>query len=183
MSIFTRFVAAIGLLALAACGVPSGPVSPTVSGWNLSETSIRYGGDIPRTATGDDYGSSFVWNGYTGGNRKKQVIGLFEWAADNVSKEAMNGPRPVKMAIQVNYFHALTDFWRLWCCGEHRIYADLSVMDAGTGEVLASGENVYLGRMALGGIPGLIAVAAGRDQDVRIREGIAMGIRDWLSQY
>lgn len=182
MSIFTKIVAVAGILLLAACGVPSGPVNAKVSGWNLSDVSIRFGPDIARTASGEEYGSNFVWDGYSGGNRKKQVIGMFRSAIDEVAREAMTGSQPVKVNIQVNYFHALTESSRVWCCGSHRIFADLSVVDAGSGAVLAEGKNVSLGRVALGGIPGLVAVAAGRDQDVRVREGIAKGIRRWLAE-
>lgn len=182
MSTFSRIVAVAGMLLLAACGVPGGPINSKVSAWTLEGASVRFGPDIARTASGDEFGSNFVWNGYTGGNRKKQVIGMFQTAIDEVAREAMTGPQPVKMNVQINYFHALTDFWRLWCCGEHRIYADLAVVDSVSGTEIMRGENVYLGRLALGGIPGLIAVAAGRDQDVRIQEGIAKGIRRWLAE-
>lgn len=181
MSIFNRFVAVAGMLLLAACGVPGGPVNSKVSAWNLTDTSVRFGPEISRTASGEEYGSNFVWNGYSGGNRKKQVIGMFRSAIDEVASEAMTGAQPVKVNVQVNYFHALTDGSRVWCCGSHRIFADLSVVDANSGAVLAEGKNVALGRVALGGIPGLVAVAAGRDQAVRIREGIAKGIRRWLA--
>lgn len=183
MALFSKVVAAAGLLLLAACGASTAPVSSTVSGWSLSDVSVRFGPDIGRTASGQNFGSNFVWNGYSDGNRKKQVIGLFKSAIGELGDQVMTGSQPVTVNVQVNYFHALTDSSRLWCCGEHRIYADLAVVDAGSGGILASSENVYLGRMALGGIPGLVAVAAGRDQDVRIREGIQNGVRDWLAQY
>lgn len=182
MSAFSRIVAVTGMLLLAACGVPGGPVSSKVSAWNLSNVSVRFGPEIARTASGEEYGSNFVWNGYSGGNRKKQVIGMFRSAVNEIASEAMTGSQPVKVNVQVNYFHALTDGSRVWCCGSHRILADLSVVDATTGAILADGKNVSLGRIALGGVPGLVAVAAGRDQDVRIREGIAKGIRRWLAE-
>lgn len=180
MSTFTRIVAVAGMLLLAACGTSGEPGNSKVNAWNLSDVSVRFGPEIARTASGEEYGSNFVWNGYSGGNRKKQVIGMFRSAVDEVGREVMTGAQPVKVNVQVNYFHALTDGSRVWCCGAHRIFADLSVVDANTGAVLADGKNVALGRIALGGIPGLVAVAAGRDQAVRIREGIAKGIRRWL---
>lgn len=182
MSTFTRIVAMAGMLLLAACGTPGESARSKVNAWSLSDVSVRLGPEIARTATGEEYGSNFVWNGYSGGNRKKQVIGMFRSAVDEIGREAMTGTQPVKVNVQVNYFHALTDGSRIWCCGAHRIFADLSVVDANTGAVLADGKNVALGRIALGGIPGLVAVAAGRDQAVRIREGIATGIRRWLAE-
>ena len=102
---------------------------------------------------------------------------MFQQAMQVVGRDVMTGTRPVKMAVQINYFHALNRWARLFCCGSHRIRADLTVTDAETGEVLAEGKNVGLGRVALGGIPGLVAVAAGRDQRVRITEGIARQTR------
>lgn len=171
-----------GLLIVTACG-GSAPVSSTVNSWQLTDVSVRFGPDISRTATGDEFGSNFVWNGFNEGNRKRQVVSLFQSAMREVGAETMTGGNPVRMNVVVTYFHALTDESRIWCCGEHRIYADLSVVDAATGAVLAQGNEVYLGRLALGGIPGLVAVAAGRDQVVRVREGIVNGTREWLSQY
>ena len=170
MTVFTRFFAIAAMLLLAACGTGTGPVSATASGWNLQDVSVRFGPDISRTASGTEFSSNFVWNGFNDGNRKRQVIGMFKRAMNEVGAETMQGDRAVKMKVQVNYFHALTDSSRLWCCGAHRIFADLTVEDAASGEALASVENLAMGRIALGGIPGLVAVAAGRDQDVRIHE-------------
>ena len=182
MSVFARIAAVVCLVALSACGGAPQEVGTNAAGWTVQDTKVRFGKDIGRRADGTDYGSNFVWDGYSGGNRKKQVVGLFKSAMSDVS-QGMTGSTPVNMNIEVTYFHALTDEARIWCCGEHRIIANLEVTDAGSGDVLASEDGVYLGRVALGGIPGLIAVASGRDQDVRIREGIAEGISAWLSKY
>lgn len=181
MAGITRLFMVAAMLMLAACGTGTGPVGPTASGWNLQDVSVRFGPDISRTAAGDEYSSNFVWEGFNDGNRKKQVVGIFKRAMNEVGAEAMQGAQPVKMKVRVNYFHALTDFSRLWCCGAHRIFADISVEDAVSGNVLASVENLAMGRVALGGIPGLVAVAAGRDQDVRIHEGLVNSTRAWLS--
>lgn len=181
MTLVTRFFVVASMLLLAACGTGTGPVSSTASGWNLQDVSVRFGPDISRTASGKEFSSNFVWEGFNDGNRKKQVVGIFKRAMNEVGAEAMQGSQPVKMKVQVNYFHALTDFSRLWCCGEHRIYADLTVEDAASGGTLATVENLYMGRVALGGIPGLVAVAAGRDQDVRIHEALVNSTREWLS--
>lgn len=181
MTLFTRFFVVASMLFLAACGTGTGPVGPTASSWNLQDVSVRFGPDISRTASGTEFSSNFVWDGYSDGNRKKQVVGIFKRAMNEVGAEAMQGNRPVKMKIKVNYFHALTDFSRLWCCGAHKIFADIAVEDAASGAVLASVENLAMGRIALGGIPGLVAVAAGRDQDVRIHEALVNTTRDWLS--
>ncbi|MEM1299950.1 MAG: DUF6778 family protein [Pseudomonadota bacterium] len=181
MKKLARFLALAGTLFVAACASTSGPVNDTVSGWNLTDVSVRFGPNIERTADGNTFSQNFVWNGLEEGNRKKQVIALFKTAMAEMSETAMTGPQPVKMAVRVNYFHALTEFSRVWCCGEHRIYADLTVTDAESGNVLMQGENVYLGRLALGGVPGLVANAAGRDQYVRVKEGIVKRTREWLA--
>ena len=180
MNAITRILCLAGALMLAACAsttVPSGAMS---EGWNLQDTSVRFGPEISRTDDGENFSSNFVWNAYNAGNKKRQVVALFKNAMRELADENMTGARPVNMNVQVNYFHALTDYSRVWCCGEHRIYADLAVTDASTGEVLAEGENVYLGRLALGGMPGLIAEAAGRDQWVRVKEGIVKRTAEWL---
>ena len=181
MGVVRGILVAVSLLALAACGTGKGPVSNTVSDWNLQDVSVRFGPDIPPDATGQSFESNFVWNGLHGGNRKQQVVGLFERAMREVGAEAMRGTRPVTLRITVNRFHALTESSRLFCCGEHRIRADLAIDDAVSGAELASVDNLYMGRVALGGIPGLVAVAAGRDQAVRIHEGLVNSVRAWLS--
>lgn len=183
MSILARIAMVVGVLALSACGGATGSVSPTVGGWKLQDVNVNFGEQISRTASGEEFGSNFVWNGFSGGNRKKQVVGLFKSAMNEVGQTAMNGGQAVNMNVTVTYFHALTDQSRVWCCGEHRIYANLAVVDAASGNTLAAEDNVYLGRIALGGLPGIVAVASGRDQDVRVREGIVNGTLDWLSKY
>ena len=170
MTYLARLAAVLGLVALAACsvGTETGPVSPTVSSWALKDVSVRFGPDISRTADGQDYSSNFLWNGLGydegAGNRKKQVAALFRLAMNDVAKEAMTGGQAVNINVQVNYFHALTYHSRLWCCGAHKIFADIEVVDAASGASLAKGENLALGRVALGGMPAVIAQMNGRDQ-------------------
>lgn len=181
MQFLTKLVLATGLMVLAACASTNGPVNDRVSGWALEDVSVRFGPEISRTATGQQFNSNFVWEGDGPGNRKRLVLSMFNSAMAKIGAEAMTGPKPVTMTVQINKFHALTDFSRLFCCGEHNIRADLKVEDAASGEVIAEGKNVYLGRVALGGVPGLVAVAAGRDQRVRIEEGIVDRTREWLA--
>ena len=181
MKTMVRFLFLAGALLVSACASTSGPVNDTVSNWNLQDVNVRFGPDVSRTADGDTFSDNFVWNGLGEGNRKKQVIALFDGAMRQVGDSTMTGSRAVNMSVQVNYFHALTYFSRFWCCGEHNIRADLTVTDAGSGDVLMSTENVYLGRLALGGVPGLVAEAAGRDQYVRVKEGIVKRTREWLA--
>jgi hypothetical protein len=182
MRLIRFLIVLFGLVGLAACGTPTGPVSNNVSGWSLQDVNITFGPDISRTASGSEYSSNFVWEGDGDGNRKKLVIALFEDAMQDIGREAMTGNRAVAMNVQINRFHALKNWSRWFCCGEHNIRADLSVTDADSGQVLAEGEDIYLGRIALGGVPGLVAVAAGRDQRVRIRESIIKRTRAWLAE-
>ncbi|MEM7684342.1 MAG: DUF6778 family protein [Paracoccaceae bacterium] len=183
MTAFWKFSAIALMLLVAACGTGKGPVGSAPGGWNLQDISVKFGPEISRTASGDEFTSNFVWNGFNEGNRKRQVIGIFKRAMREVGRETMQGTRPVNMNVQVNYFHALTEFSRLWCCGQHKILADVAVVDAASGDVLASVENLSMGRIALGGIPGLVAVAAGRDQEVRVHESMVNSTREWLSKY
>ena len=181
MSIFARLFAVASLAVLAACAsAPSTPSTGAAGAWTFTDSSVRFGPDIDRTASGTNYNDNFVWDGYNGGNRKRQVVGLFK-AAIGDATAGLAGGQNVKMNVIVTRFHALTPGAQTWCCGEHNILANLEVVDADSGAVLASGENIYLGRVALGGIPGIIASAAGRDQVVRVREGIATGVANWLA--
>lgn len=179
MQTIARFLVLAGALMLAACS-SSPKVENPAGAWNLNEVNVRFGPGIERTADGDTFSENFVWNGLGEGNRKRQVIAMFRNAMAEVGDTDFTGPRPVAMDVQINYFHALTNYSRLWCCGTHRIYADLTVRDAGSGEVLMAGQGVSLGRLALGGVPGLVAETFGRDQYTRITEGIARNTRRWL---
>ena len=181
MTLFIRVFAIAAMLLVAACGTGKGSVSTTASGWNLQDVSVRFGPEISRTASGKEFDSNFVWEGMGEGNRKRMVVGMFKRAMEEVAAETMQGSQAVNMKVQINYFHALTNFSRLWCCGEHRIRADLTIEDAASGSVLASVQDLSMGRLALGGIPGLVAVASGRDQDVRIHEALVNRTREWLS--
>ena len=187
MTYLSRLVLLLGVLVVSACANTTGPVNDTVSSWKLDDVSVRFGPDISRIADGQTYSSNFLWNGLGydegAGNRKKQVVALFKGAMRQVGDEAMTGTRPVDMKIQVNYFHALTYHSRLWCCGAHKIFADISVVDSDSGAVLAEEQNLALGRIALGGMPAVIAQMAGRDQWVRVQEGIVHETRAWLSGY
>ena len=180
MTFIARLTAVCSLLVLAACA--SAPTAPTgaAAAWKIDGETVRFGEGISPTATGTEYNSNFVWDGYDGGNRKRQVIGLFRTAIGDVAAR-MGGSQPVQLNVVITTFHALTSPGHTWCCGEHNIVADLEVVDAASGSVLATQQGVYLGRVALGGIPGLVANAAGRDEIVRVREGIANGISNWLA--
>ena len=181
MKTIARFLVVAGALMVAACS-SSEPAQNVAASWNLTDVNVSFGPEIERTADGNTFNENFVWNGLGEGNRKKQVIAMFKNAMEEVGQTTFTGPQAVTMDVQVNYFHALTEYSRIWCCGAHRIFADLTVKDAASGQVLAAEENVRLGRVALGGIPGLVAVAFGRDQYTRIVEGIARNTRRWLAR-
>ncbi len=181
MSILARLVAVAGLVLVSACGgAPNTPSTGAAGGWTVADSSVRFGPDIERTASGTNYNDNFVWDGYNGGNRKRQVVGLFKAAIGDATGN-LSGPQNVMLKVVVTRFHAMTPSAQTWCCGEHNIVANLEVVDPESGSVLASGNDIYLGRVALGGLPGIIATAAGRDQTVRVREGIATGIANWLA--
>lgn len=187
MTFVGRIIAVCGLLTLGACvgiGTSSDPINQTVSGWKLDDVSVRFGPDISRTADGNTYSSNFVFNAFNteAGNRKKLVVALFKQSMQELGDVAMTGQRAVDMDVTVTYFHAITEYSRAWCCGAHKIYANIQVKDAQSGEVLATGENLALGRVALGGTVAWFAEAAGRDQWTRLKEGIISGTRDWLEE-
>ncbi len=181
MTVVPKILLVAMLLALAACGTGKGPVSQAASDWNLSEVSVEFGPDIPPDATGDDFDSNFVWTGSDSRDRQQQVLDLFRRAMREVGSETMRGTRKVNLLVTVNRFHTLTETSRLFCCGDHNIHADLAIVDAASGAELASADNLYMGRVALGGIPGLVAVAVGRDQTVRILEALVYRTRAWLA--
>ncbi|MEM7423109.1 MAG: DUF6778 family protein [Pseudomonadota bacterium] len=172
---------ASALCLLAACASSPEPAgSSRAGGWQLDDVSVRFGPTISRTASGQDYGSNFVWNGFGGGNRKKQVLGIVRSGVREGADGVMTGQQPVDLRVQINVFHALTEFGRTWCCGFHDVDVDLAVVDKATGSVLESQENVQLGTYAYGGFSAAIAEAAGLDQATRIRASIVEKVDAWL---
>ena len=171
------FVCAV---ALSACAAGTGPVSPAVSAMRLADVDVTFGPDIARTASGEEFASNFLWAGSGEGNRKRQVVEIFREAAAIVGREAFTGARPVGLDVEVTYFHGMPEWARYICCGMENIRADLTLTDTGTGEVLARGEDVFLGRVGLGGVPKAVAELAGRSERELVRDAIVNGIRGWL---
>lgn len=182
MRFLARLCVILSALALAGCASGAGPVGPAVAEWRLAEVNVGFGPAIGRTATGDEFASNFLWAGSGEGNRKRQVVQLFRDAAAEVGREAMTGGRPVELDVEVTYFHGMPEWARYVCCGYENIRANLTVTDAGTGDLLARGEEIFLGRVGLGGVPKAIAELRGRSERVLVQEAIVDGMRDWLAE-
>lgn len=182
MAWIARLLATAALLAMSACsgGSGSSDLGGRASAWKLENVSVRYGPTISRTASGQEYDSNFVWNGYGGGNRKRQVIGIVKQGVSAGANKVMQGGQPVDIRVQINVFHALTDFGRAWCCGLHTVDVDLEVVDKATGRVLESEKGVDMTTIAYGGFVAAAVESAGYDQGTRIIHAIENGTHNWL---
>lgn len=181
MTLISRLCLLLCAFALAACTAGTGPVSPTVSEWQLADVNVTFGPQIARTATGEEFASNFLWAGSGEGNRKRQVVRIFRDAGQIVGREAMTGSRPVEMDVEVTYFHGMPEWARYMCCGYENIQANLAVRDAATGAVLAQGENISMSRVGLGGVPKAIAELSGRSERDLVLDAIVNGMRGWLA--
>ena len=132
-------------LVLAACSGSyrtyyEAPISASVSrGWNVTGVSVT----VPEELTVSEAkvlvpSADIVWREDPPGDRKPQIAAVMRDAVERGAR-GLRGPRPVRLQIQVQRFHALTfeAETRLRDAGVHNISFYLTVVDARSGQALA----------------------------------------------
>ena len=96
--------------------------------------------------------------------------------------DALSGGRPIVFRLNVDQFHALTPVARATNIqlGVHSMQFDFQVLDASTGEVLASEDNVTADLRAFSGTQATLAEQAGQGQKIRIQTRVSQVVRQWL---
>jgi hypothetical protein len=184
-----------GVVALSGCIAPtisgtdfsegSGASQASVASWSLADVIIEIPEGMPISEDASvRYPSpeTLVWWGDPPGDRKQQVRELFADAVRAGAIDAMVGTQPVIMKIKIDQFHAMTPKARATNIqlGVHELRFDISVVDAASGKVLATEDDVNADFRAFSGAVAIEAERAGQGQKIRIQTRIAQVIRAWL---
>lgn len=197
MKIKTGIIGALvsSVLLLAGCVAPtisgtdftegSGASAANVGSWSLADVIIEIPEEMEVSTDGSvryPPAETLVWYGDPPGDRKAQVSTLLTDAVRAGAVDAMTGTRPVIMKIKIDQFHAMTPRARATNIqlGVHEIRFDIEVLDANTGEVLASEADVNADFRAFSGAMAIQAEQQGQGQKIRIQTRVSQVIRAWL---
>jgi len=126
--------------------------------------------------------ADIVWFGDPDGDRRHQVKKLLETSLRQAS-DNLRGDFPVRLQIELEEFHALSDRARLYApSGVHNISFKMRVYDARTGRLLVPSDRVRADLLAYTGSKALWAERNGQSQKVRITRHLESVIRGWLKQ-
>ncbi len=183
-------VLTVALMGLAGCGggafrtTYDSPVPPEVSrGWRLADVTVA----VPEALKVSEARSllpraDIVWREDPPGDRHPQVAAIMETAVRQ-GAAALRGGRPVRIALTMTRFHALTfeAETRLSNAGVHDVEFNAEITDARTGEVLKGPERIEASLPALAGGEMRAARARGETQKSQIIAHVALTIAGWLS--
>ena len=134
--------------------------------------------DVDRLAPFAD----IVWHGDPEGDRRSQVKKMLETSLRQAANN-LRGDFPVRLQIELEEFHALSDRARLYApSGVHNISFKIRVYNAETGRLLVPSDRVRADLLAYTGAKALWAERNGQSQKVRITRHIESVIRGWLQQ-
>ena len=126
--------------------------------------------------------ADIVWRGDPKGDRYQQVTQIVEQAAKNAAK-ALNGRRPVRLEIEVEQFHALSDRARLVApSAVHNLKFKLRIFDVRTGKQIIPTDRIRADFPAYTRSQALEAERLGYTQKVRITKHLEDVIKGWLRQ-
>lgn len=125
--------------------------------------------------------ADIVWREDPPGDRYEQVGRIMQDAVTR-GTVGLHGQKAVRVEVTVNRFHALTEKTRYsnYQVGVHNIGFAIRVIDAHSGIVLASEDEVDADLIAYTGLQALEAVRRGETQRVRITRHIAAVVAGWL---
>ncbi len=163
----------------------SGASNADVASWSLSDVIVQIPDGMAVSTDGNvryPPADMLVWYGDPPGDRKAQVATLLADAVRAGAIDAMIGTRPVVMRINIDQFHAMTPKARATNIqlGVHEIRFDIEVIDAASGEILATEADVNADFRAFSGSQAILAEQAGQGQKIRIQTRVSQVIRAWL---
>lgn len=124
--------------------------------------------------------ADIVWHGEPLGDRKKQVSQIMFEAVERAAT-GLKGPRPVRIVVQLNQFHAVTPRSVAVAPGAvHNIAYTIMVEDIRTGSRLAGPELINADLEAYVGGAAAVAATQGQTQRVRIIDHLVRVTRGWL---
>ena len=187
--------AVLGLAFLGAACAPSiSPIdfengatsqSPDAANWALADIRIIIPEEMKVETNGNERypdSSLLVWYGDPPGDRKAQVAALLADAVVAGAADALRGTKPVIFKMTVEQFHAMTPAARATNLqlGVHELRFDFEVLDAATGAVLATENDVNADFRAFSGSQAVLAEQSGQGQKIRIQTRVSQVIRAWL---
>ena len=86
----------------------------------LADVSVTFGPQIPRTASGEEFASNFLWAGGGEVNRRRRAIDQFREAAAEVGREAFTGAAG-QAGDRGHLFHGTPEWAHDICCGMEKI--------------------------------------------------------------
>lgn len=106
---------------------------------------------------------------------------VFRSAALEGAENSLAGDRPAVLSINITHFDILSDFEQLFCCARNEVMADYMLVDAATGEEIASANTLNFDHVGRGGFLAFIDRNNGEDQLSRLFDIISSGTSSWLS--
>ena len=158
-------------------------ISAEVSrGWRVTDVRVS----VPNTLKVSEAKSllptaDIVWREDPEGDRRAQVATIMRNATLR-GAAGLRGSRPVVIELTMLRFHALTfeAETRLSDAGVHNIFFIATVIDAGTGAILAGPVEIEASLPALSGDQMKAARARGESQKSQITAHVALTIAGWL---
>lgn len=126
--------------------------------------------------------ADIVWRGEPRGDRKAQIVRIFEEAGTRAARAAGRKGQAVVVDITVRRFHCLTERARAAMGGVHSVKFDMALRYARTGKVIGQPRFVVADIPAAGGQRALIEDAQGRTQRVVVVEHLARVIAQELAR-
>ena len=126
--------------------------------------------------------ADIVWHGEPYGDRRAQVRRILEVSALRASRR-LKGQRAVRIEIELEQFHALSDRARLIApSAVHNIQFKVRVFDAKTGRQIIPTDRIRADLPAYTGKRALQALRRGETQKVRITRHLETVLIGWLQQ-
>jgi len=158
-------------------------IDPKVArGWRVVDVDVT----VPRSLTVSEANSfapnaDIVWRGDPPGDRYEQIDKILTNALKK-GVSGLKGPRPVRLLVTVQQFHAVTEKTRrvLSNAGVHNIIFTAQIVDAKTGAPLSPVDTIKADLVAFSGEQALAAEREGQTQKVRITNHVARVIAGWL---
>lgn len=185
MKTLKYIIVGAGLLMLTACGAVETTTrnAPAPSGLDTLQNTqvvatnykvVDYVVRVPaglRVSEANSYYpvADIVWRGDPLGDRHTQVAHLFQNALED-AMPSMKGTQPVKLVVELQRFHSLTERARYTVGGVHNMIWNMEIQDAKTGTVLKPMHRVESNLPALGGASAIAADSRGITQKSRINE-------------
>ncbi len=124
--------------------------------------------------------ADIVWQGEIKGDRRAQVGQIFKAAAQKAT-QALDGDWKVRIEIEIEQFHAVSDRARLIApSAVHNLQFKIRIFDAMSERQIIPTDRIQADLPAYTGTQALRAVRAGQTQKVRITRHLENVLKGWL---